>query len=47
MVNERDVKIEELQDLCDSVDQKLSFLHEEGKRDSRAFSELSEEKLSS
>ena len=43
MVNERDERIEELQDMCDSVDQRASFLHEEGREKEKAFSQLSEE----
>ena len=43
MVNDRDARIEELQDACDSVDQRISFLQDEGNEKSKAFSELSEE----
>ena len=43
MVNDRDTRIEELQDLCDLVDQRYSLLEEEGRGKSKAFSELSEE----
>ncbi len=43
MVNDRDARIEELQDLCDSADQSFSLLQEQGREKSKAFSELSEE----
>jgi chromosome segregation ATPase len=43
MVNDRDVRIEELQDLYDSLDQSISLLQDEEKKKTKAFSELSEE----
>ena len=43
MVNDRDVRIEELQDLYDSVDQKISSLQDEKREKTKAFGELSEE----
>ena len=43
MVNDRDTRIEELQDLLDSVDERCALLQEEGRGKSKAFSELSEE----
>ena len=43
MVNDRDVRIEELQDLYDSLDQSISLLQGEEKKKTKAFSELSEE----
>lgn len=43
MVNDRDVRIEELQELCDSFDERFRLLQEEIMDKSKAFSELSEE----
>ena len=43
MVNDRDTRIEELQDLLDFVDERCTLLQEEGRGKSKAFSELSEE----
>ncbi|XP_046847916.1 thyroid receptor-interacting protein 11-like isoform X2 [Xenia sp. Carnegie-2017] len=45
MVNDRDSRIEDLQDLHDTLDQQMSSLKEEGDKKSRSFVELSEENL--